>query len=330
MTSATDIPNYNVQATAVFGQGTYSVSDSFRITAGLRYSGDEKAQTDTVYNRTSRFGTSMITVSNSGSWNSTDWTLGVDWNPAENSMVYAKVGTGFKAGAFNVANPTFNVAESTFRPEEILAYQFGHKSSLMDNRVQINSEFFVYDYTDLQVTQRDDDQTVTRNAAAADIIGFDTELVALPADALRVTLGVGYLDATFGHFTQLSPWTGEEIDLGGSDLVKSPEWSVNASLDYVFDLANGWQVIPRIRTAYRSDMKLLPFDEPGSLMPSRAVTDVSIDLASANERFRIRLYANNISDEIVWAGAGTNGQGHRTLTGSPPRFYGGQLEVCVW
>ena len=190
VTSATDIPNYTVNSTAVFGQGTYSVSDTFRITAGLRYSTDEKSQTDTVYNRTSRFGTSMITVSNDGSWDSTDWTLGVDWNPAEETMIYAKIGTGFKAGAFNVANPTFNVAESTFRPEEILAYQVGHKSNLMDNRVQLNSEFFIYDYTDLQVTQRDDDQTVTRNAAAADIIGFDTELVALPADALRVTLGV--------------------------------------------------------------------------------------------------------------------------------------------
>ena len=328
VTSATDIPNYTVNSTAVFGQGTYSVSDTFRITAGLRYSTDEKSQTDTVYNRTSRFGTSMITVSNDGSWDSTDWTLGVDWNPAEETMVYAKIGTGFKAGAFNVANPTFNVAESTFRPEEILAYQVGHKSNLMDNRVQLNSEFFIYDYTDLQVTQRDDDQTVTRNAAAADIIGFDTELVALPADALRVTLGVGWLDATFGHFTQLSPWTGQEIDLGGSDLVKSPEWSVNASLDYVFDLANGWQVVPRIRTAYRSDMKLLPFDEPGSLMPSRAITDASIDIASSDDRLRIRLYVNNVSDEIVWSGAGTNGQGHRTLTGSPPRFYGASLKYA--
>ena len=328
VTSATDIPNYTVNSTAIFGQGTYSVSDTFRITAGLRYSDDEKSQTDTVYNRTSRFGTSMITVSNAGSWSSTDWTLGVDWNPSDDSMIYAKIGTGFKAGAFNVANPTFNIAESTFRPEEILAYQVGHKSNLMDNRVQINSEFFIYDYTDLQVTQRDDDQTVTRNAAAADIIGFDTELVALPADAMRISLGVGWLDATFGHFMQLSPWTGQEIDLAGSDLVKSPEWSVNASLDYVFDLANGWQVVPRIRTAYRSDMKLLPFDEPGSLMPSRAVTDVSIDFASSDERVRIRLYANNVSDETVWSGAGTNGQGHRTLTGSPPMFYGASLKYA--
>lgn len=328
VTSATDIPNYTVNSSAVFGQGTYSVSDTFRITAGLRYSSDKKAQEDTVYNRTSRFGTSMITVSNDGSWNSTDWTLGVDWDQGEDTMVYAKIGTGFKAGAFNVANPTFNVAESTFRPEEILAYQVGHKSNLMDNRLQINSEFFIYDYTDLQVTQRDDDQTVTRNAAAADIIGFDTELVALPADALRVMLGVGYLDATFGHFTQVSPWTGQEIDLAGTDLVKSPEWSVNASLDYVFDLANGWQVVPRIRTAFRSDMKLLPFDEPGSLMPSRTITDASIDFASSDDRLRIRLYVNNVSDEIVWSGAGTNGQGHRTLTGSPPRFYGASLKYA--
>lgn len=325
LVSETNVPIYNVKSTAVFGQGTYSVSDSFRITAGLRYTGDEKYQTDTSYIRTNRFGQSVVTVSNDGSWSSTDWTLGVDWNPVEDTMIYAKVGTGFKAGAFNVANPRFNVLESTFRPEEILAFQVGQKSSFNNNRMQINSEFFVYDYTDLQVTQRDDDQSVTRNAASADILGFESELVALPTDALRVTLGVGYLDATFGEFTQPSPFTGIEVDLAGVDLVKSPKWSMNANLDYVFDLANGWQVIPRIRTAYRSDMKLLPHEDLGSLMPARSITDASIDVASANERLRIRLFATNITDVVVWSGAGTNGQGHRTLTGSPPMFYGASL-----
>ena len=325
VTSATDTPNYTVESTAVFGQGTYSVSDTFRITAGLRYTADEKAQTDTVYNRISRFGTSIITVSNEGSWNSTDWTLGVDWNPGEDSMIYAKVGTGFKAGAFNVANPRFNILASTFRPEHIQAYQFGHKSSFMESRLQINSEFFIYDYTDLQVTQRDDDQAVTRNAASADISGFETELVALPTDALRITLGAGYLDATYGEFLFPHPVTTIEEDLAGATMAKSPKWSVNATLDYVVDLANGWQIMPRMRTAHRGDIKLLPFDELGSLQPARTLIDVSVDLVSADERLRVRLFANNVTDEIVWSGAGFAGQGARVLTGSPPTFYGASL-----
>ena len=326
LVSRTEIPTYNVKSNAVFGQGTYSVSDTFRITAGLRYSADEKYQRDTSYVRTNRFGTSVVTVSNDGSWSSTDWTLGIDMNPVEDTMVYAKVGTGFKAGAFNVANPRFGILESTFRPEEILAFQVGHKSTFNDSRMQVNSEFFVYDYTDLQVTQRDDDQVVTRNAASADILGFDTELVAIPTDALRVTVGVGYLDATFGEFVQPSPFTGIETDLAGVDMVKSPKWSINANLSYVFDLANGWEIVPRIRTAHRSEMKLLPHEDLGSLMPARTITDASIDLTSANDRLRIRLYSNNVSDVVVWSGAGTNGQGHRTLTGSPPTFYGASLK----
>jgi iron complex outermembrane receptor protein len=325
--SKTSIPNYNVTSAAVFGQGIYHVSDTLRITAGLRYSDDRKSQTDTTYYRNhARFGESLTTVSNDGSWSSTDWTLGIDANPVENVMVYAKVGTGFKAGAFNVANPRFGITASTFRPEEVLAFQIGHKSSLLDNRLQWNSEMFIYDYTDLQVTQRDDDNTITKNAAEADIKGFETELTALPTDSLRVSLGVGYLDAEYGKFMMIHPISDVDTDLAGSDLVKSPRWSVNASLDYVINLANGWQINPRIRTAHRSDMKLLPFNELGSLMPARSVTDVSVDFVSADERLRFRLFGNNVSDVIVWSGAGTNGQGVRTLTGSPPSMYGASLK----
>lgn len=324
--STTSIPDYNVKSKAIFTQSTYSFSDRLRVTAGVRYSEDEKSQNGTTYYRSHAVtGESLIIGENSrGSWSSTSWTLGVDGNPTDNTMVYAKVGTGFKAGAFNVANPSFRIAASSFRPEEIIAYQVGHKSSLLNDRMQINSELFLYDYTDLQVTQRAEENTITTNAASADIKGIETELVALPTDALRVTLSVGYLDAKYGQFLLIHPFTGVDTQLAGSDMVKSPKWSANASLSYTFNLASGWQIVPRIRAGYRDDMKLLPHDELGSLMPARTVTDASVDVASASERWRIRLYANNITDEVVWSGAGTSGAA-RILTGSPPLMYGASL-----
>lgn len=324
--STTSIPDYNVKSKAVFTQSTYSFSDRLRVTAGIRYSDDKKSQNGTTYYRSHAVtGESLIIGENSrGSWSSTSWTLGVDGNPTDNTMVYAKAGTGFKAGAFNVANPSFNIAASSFRPEEIIAYQLGHKSTLLNGRMQLNSELFLYDYTDLQVTQRAEENTITTNAASADIKGFDTELVALPTDALRVSLALAYLDAKYGQFLLIHPFTGVDTQLAGSDMVKSPKWSANASLSYTFRFASGWRVIPSIRAAYRNEMKLLPHDELGSLMPSRTVTDASIDIVSAGERWRMRLFANNITDELVWTGAGTSGQA-RILTGLQPRIYGASL-----
>lgn len=325
--STTSIPDYNVKSKAIFTQGTYSFSENFRVTAGIRYSEDEKSQNGTTYYRSHAVaGESLIIGEDSdGSWDSTSWTLGVDGNPVDNTMVYAKVGTGFKAGAFNVANPSFNIAASSFRPEEIIAYQVGHKSTFLNDQLQINSELFLYDYTDLQVTQRAEENTITTNAASADIKGFETELVAIPTDALRITLAVGYLDAKYGQFLLIHPFTGVDTQLDGSDMVKSPKWTANASLSYTFDLAGGWQIIPRIRAGYRDEMKLLPHDELGSLMPARTVLDASVDIDSADERWRVRLFANNITDELVWTGAGTSGQA-RILTGSPPVMYGASLQ----
>ncbi len=326
--SLTDTPDYFVKSKSIFGQATYSLSDTLRITAGLRYTDDEKSQGDTVYTSSNNSGTTVVAVTNSGSWSSTDWTAGVDWHPVENTMLYAKVGTGFKAGAFNVANPAFSVAESTFRPEEILAFQVGHKSIFNNDRLQINSEAFYYDYTDLQVTQRLDTTTITRNAASADIYGFETEITALPIDKLQVSLAVGYLDAAYGEFVQFNPFTNVENDLSGETMVKAPKWSVNAGVAYTFNVGSGWQLVPRIRTSYRSDMKLLPFDDPGSLQESRTVTDASVDLVSRNAHYRARLFVNNIEDKVTWSSAGTSGVGMRVLTGRPPRFYGASLTVA--
>ena len=323
--SITDTPTYNVKSQSIFSQVTYNVSDKLRITGGLRYTQDDKTQGDTVYTRINNFGTTVLRVTNGDSWTSTDWTIGFDWFPIEDTMIYAKVGTGFKAGGYNVANPAFAVAESTFLPEEILAYQVGHKSTFKDGRLRINSEAFYYDYTDLQVFQRVDMTSITANAASAKIYGFETELSATPIKALNVSLGVGYLNAKYGKFILFNPFSLRNDDLAGSTLVKAPTWSVNASIDYKFKFENGWQVIPRLRSSYRSDQKLLPFNELGSLQKSRTATDASIDLVPAHDRYRLRLFVNNLENDIVWSGAGTTGTGAgtvRVLTGRPPLFYG--------
>ena len=317
-----DAPDFNVKSAAIFGQGQLQLTDAVRLTVGLRYTDDEKIETDTTEEEIRRGVSTTVIGSERDSWTSLDWSLGIDWTPVENTMLYAKAATAYKAGGFN--DPLTGITDPYYDPEDMLAFQIGQKSQFLDNTVQLNSEFFYYDYTDLQVTQIEPNATTpTRNAAAAEVWGFDGELVAIPTDNLQVNVGVAYLDASYTEFLQNNPLDGGAIvDLSGARFNKAPEWSVNLGLEYTFELQNGWQIIPRLRAAYRSEVKLLVFDDPGSLQPARTVTDASIDIYSPSGKWNVRLFANNLEDEAVWTGGGVNGRGDRTLTGRPPRFYG--------
>lgn len=324
LNTATTQPDFQVVSKAVFGQASLNLTDDLTITAGLRNTTDEKSEYGTFNRRTIDNGTPVFTYGdNEADWSSTDWLIGADWYPVPDTMVYGKVSTGYKSGGFN----NVLAAEDdgpVFKPEEILAYQVGHKSQFRDNSVQMNSEVFYYEYTDLQVNQLISNVNYVRNAAEATIFGVDTDIAWLVNDKVRVDLGLSYLDATYDRFSNFFVVTQQVEDLAGSTMSKAPEWSGRFGLEYNAEL-NGWQVIPRLSLSWASDTKLSSFDDPGQLQESWTRTDLSLDLLSPRETWLVQLFATNLEDEMVFTNGGLNGSGVRTLTGRPPRMYGVRL-----
>lgn len=121
---------------AAFGQLTIPVLDALRITGGVRYTEDEKS----AFNQTSASGS--ITAY-SGSWDSFTYKAGVEADVRAGSMLYANISTGFKAGGIDQG---FN----NYKPEKLKAYALGIKNRFLDDRLQLNSEAYCYDYTDFQ------------------------------------------------------------------------------------------------------------------------------------------------------------------------------------
>lgn len=165
----------NVRSYAAFGQATYSVTDRFRVTGGLRYTYERKTLSEYLTNyglpaappalpgtcsagvfdpttptppRFCRLG-----IDNTGSlgqrltYNNVSWKAGVEFDVADQSMAYANVSTGFKSGGFFSAPPP-----NTFLPEKLTAFAAGVKNRFLDNRLQINVEIFYWKYKDHQET----------------------------------------------------------------------------------------------------------------------------------------------------------------------------------
>ena len=152
---------------AVFGQGTYALSDALRLSLGLRYTKEKKTQDGfllldgvTCTPAALAGGASVVTpnvdqpvggcsIPNAGTLNfsSTNFKTGVEYDVGARSMLYANVGTGFKAGGFWPGT-----APNTYKPEKLTAYTFGSKNRFLNNTLQANFELFYWDYKDQQIS----------------------------------------------------------------------------------------------------------------------------------------------------------------------------------
>lgn len=111
---------------AAFGQATYSLTDTVRVTAGLRYNDEKKTLDKAVYGTLGARGVSLgspdlIVRANPASgaiisdlrthdWSGLDrdkqkwtWSLNTQWDVTDDAMLYASVSTGFKSGGFDEA-----------------------------------------------------------------------------------------------------------------------------------------------------------------------------------------------------------------------------------
>lgn len=130
--AATRTFNQETDGFAVFGQATWNVSDTLRLSLGLRYTDEEKTASRNVVltdfgtgapinpaTDPLRFGTAAAVyaglfdvqvighdISGERSDDSLDYALNAQWDVSDDTMLYASFGTGFKAGGFDTRSNT--------------------------------------------------------------------------------------------------------------------------------------------------------------------------------------------------------------------------------
>ena len=139
-----------VDSIAVYGQGTFDITDKLSLTYGIRYTDEEKDfYTSTQARRTGVFRLPLSTASDS--WDDVSHRIGLEYQWNDDLMTYFSASKGFKSGGFNGrARNTLEI--SSYDPETIWAYEIGAKSEWFDNRLRANVSAFYNDYTDIQFT----------------------------------------------------------------------------------------------------------------------------------------------------------------------------------
>ena len=210
---------------AIFAQVTWTpevLDDRLELTFGGRYTSDNRKATRTTFNSMQSPGyTGPIGVEPDFNvppafGNSIDedfskfnpsFTANMRWD--DDLSTYLRIATGYKAGGIAESGDvgTFNEA-FVFDPEEVLTYELGLKSELVDNTVRVNLALFYSEFDDMQVgfntNPADLSVTLLQNAGEATISGAELEAMWAPIDSLTLALNASYLDPSIDRMEALA------------------------------------------------------------------------------------------------------------------------------
>jgi len=227
---------------AGFGQLTYSLTPALRLTGGLRVSNDHNAQQYSVSFGEVDTGAVKFTTSQS----STQYKVGVEYDLAPQSLLYAHVATGFKQGGISATVPPI-----PFSPEHLTAFEVGAKNRFLDSRVQLNLAAFHYRYKnyqfqtfqtlDIGTTGQTGSFPVVGNAGPTNINGGEVELDALPWKLGHVRATLTALDAKYGSaILPNNPFVNQgDYQLAGKQIQNAPKWAGTLGIDQGIDLGAG-------------------------------------------------------------------------------------------
>jgi iron complex outermembrane recepter protein len=334
---------------SAFGQLMYKLIDNLELDGGVRWSRDIKdmtqANTYVHPGLTAEFPLTPFVGSYSSDSVSPEATL--TWHPTSQQTFYAAYKTGYKSGGFGLPailsiNTTVNDLE--FKPEKVKGGEVGAKGLYMDGRLRIDSDVYLYDYSDLQVDVFNG-TTITYqilNAAAARVEGVETDLHYEAASNLQLRAAVGYNRARYRSFNSpcyggqtiaegcnLAPQGGAytEQNLSGSPTVQAPDWSGNAGFTYTRPLNDTFKM------AFTGDvngMSQYYFSEqegPGTIQRGYALIDSSIRLTNQLSRgeWTVALIGKNLTNKWIIAGGSdrpNSGSGTGTTAGVPADILG--------
>ncbi|MBD3744896.1 MAG: TonB-dependent receptor [Sphingopyxis terrae] len=307
---------------AVFGQATYEIVPDLNLTAGIRWTQDQKTfDNANQYVVEAGFLTGspfnpdgsglqdgdplMGPLGQTSTIKDRAWTpmasLSYRWSPEV--LTYLSYSKGFKGGGFTQrVFPPFAFIP-WFKPETSETYEAGLKTDLLDRKVRLNAAVFLNNYNNLQITVNDPTlgfAPIIQNAAKARIKGVELELQARPTDALRIEAGLGYLDAKYRQVDIRALNAGVSTD---THLQNAPKWTLSAGVSYAFDLGGSGTLTPRVDWSYRSRVYNDAVNTPQLVQDGYHLLNASIGYTDAGERWSVNLGVKNITKE-VYLGSG--------------------------
>ncbi|WP_440055214.1 TonB-dependent receptor [Pseudoalteromonas sp. T1lg65] len=343
------IQNQDTSAWAVFGSVDYTFTDKLKVTAGLRYSDDEK---EFDAERTmSPIGGGTFKGAVNPSDEHISWDLSAAYKYSDDINLFARVANGFRAPSIQgrvLYGNEITVADS----ETVMSYEFGVKSDVLDGQGRVNATVYYFEMDDQQLTAVGGGANFNRLLNADKTTGYglelDTEWVL--TDNLNATFNLSYneneIDSaglevgacgaactitdpyrqTANPFAADGDGKDEIAAIDGNRLPNSPKWIANLTLRYSQEFADG-ELFAYTDFSYRSKINFFLYESvefTGDALFEGGVRG-GYAWTSGDNEYEASLFVRNIFDEQKVIG----GIDFNNLTGmvNEERFVGAEFKV---
>lgn len=211
--------------------------------------------------------------------------LNLSYKIDDDRLIYATWSTGFRPGGVNR-----RASLPPYMSDFLTNYEFGWKTTLMDNRLRFNGAVFWEEWEDFQFSFLGlNGLTQIQNAGQATIKGIESDIIWALSEQFTLTASATYLDTEFTG--------GPGFPASENKLPVTPDFKANLTGRYTFKL-NDWDAYAQGALVYSGDsgidLRALESSIIGRL-PSYALVDLSTGVEIGS--FTIDFYLNNAFDD---------------------------------
>jgi iron complex outermembrane receptor protein len=341
---------------AVFAQANWKATERATLTAGIRYTREQKTST-TVRTATYYDGTPLVSTGSlaadsirtgqTGAAYTTiigepidtgaiSWLVNPSYKVTDDILLYASASGGGKSGAVAFDN---NGKLRNVRPEKTTDFELGVKGSFLDRHLSISANLYWTKVRDYQATTTIEDGTsatgfssVLGNIPALRARGVELDGVLQINHDFAITFGGSYNDATYTDWSTATcprsyPTSVLFCNNTGKQLVGAPKWTAIVGFDFRHELIPGLAIHAFANDTYRSSHNLEQLLSPYGWQKAYHLTDAGIgfqtrirgadtELSIVAKNLFDTQYTTSVNDFSNNAPVGYDGIGARRYVGA--------------
>ncbi len=318
---------------AVFGQGTFNLTEQWSLTFGLRYTDEEKDFTGGQRDNNALLSNLGLPLSlhpdpsdptlyyppgnNNLGFTDVSIRAGTEYRFNDDFFTYFSYSEGFKAGSWDTRVTAPVLVVPPFQEESASTYEVGFKSEWLNNTLRLNVSGFFTDYKNLQLIIQRGISPLTENAGKSEIKGVEVELQWLPTDGLLITGAYGWIDA---KYTELDANANASGIFLTNELQNTPENSFSIATDYTQPLAIGGELHWHLDYAWKDDHFNDAVNTPELMQESFGLLGANVTYRAVDDKWYVGIGGSNLTnEEYIVSGFNQPGVGYIIATQGRPQ-----------
>ncbi len=273
-------------------------------------------------------------------WDGTTWNVGAEYRPIEDTMVYGRISTGYRAGGsmgFAHIGPPWQ-----YDSEEMINYELGVKGLYLDNTLQLEVSYFFQDFSaywvfaqriksQAEMAMDPDGGPLTGEVNSIDgttIGGIELQFAWRFLDAFTFRGFYNWLDASIGDYNTMYPYTipgvaadwqwvtapggagawinmANIMNLGGNQPVNQPEHKSSLTLAWDTPIPENLGSLEAVSTYNYTGKKYVEVAniDAYAIEPYHR-WDIRLNWRSPSQKYLVVLYVQNALDQagiLMWS-----------------------------